>query len=244
MPLFWKEPGLSLPAQFFYRTCRAAVDLLATFLYRFRVFGAEHIPPPPRAGERGVLVIANHASHLDPPLIGAALRGRAMRSLARSGLFRHPLFSRLIDALGAIPIRENEGDMQAMRKAIAELEQGRLVLIFPEGTRSPDGRMRAFKRGCWLLIQRAKCDVLPAAVVGAHDIWPRGRGAPRLTPGPLGSCAVMFGPVICFDDLSAASRNMRDADKGLELLESRVADLHTQLESRLAAHSRKSAWGL
>ena len=134
--------------------------------------------------------------------------------------------------------------MQAMRKAIAELEQGRLVLIFPEGTRSPDGRMRAFKRGCWLLIQRARCDVLPAAVVGAHDIWPRGRGAPRLTPGPLGSCAVMFGPVIRFDDLSAASRNMRDADKGLELLESRVADLHTQLESRLAAHSRKSAWGL
>ena len=164
-----------------------------------------------------------------------------MRAIARSGLFKHALFARLIDLLGAIPIRENEGDMQAMRRAISEIQKGRVVLIFPEGTRSPDGELRSFKRGCWLLIQRAKCDVLPAAIEGSHEIWPRGQGAPSLD-APSGGCGVIFGSVISFEQLQEQTGG--DADRGLELLSDQVRELQSVLRLRLSAARSARSWGI
>lgn len=217
------------------------MELLATLFYRFRVYRTgEQLDQRP-AGRRGLLVIANHVSHLDPPLIAAALRDRNMRAIARSGLFKHALFARLIDALGAIPIRENEGDMQAMRRAIAEIQAGRVVLIFPEGTRSPNGRLQEFKRGCWLLLQRAKCEVLPVAIVGSYEAWPRGTGLPTLEC-PAGGCAVMIGNVLTFDEIEA--RTGGDADRGLALLRERVAELQNQLELRTHSALAHQSWGL
>ncbi len=236
MRLFRQEPGQSLAAAALYRACRAAVDILATLVYRFRVYRTNDLP------ERGgLLVIANHVSHLDPPLIAAALRERNMRAIARSGLFKHKLFARLIDALGAIPIRENEGDMQAMRRAIAEIQAGRVVLIFPEGTRSLDGQLKEFKRGCWLLLQRAKCDVLPVAIVGSYEAWPRGTGLPTLNCPP-GGCAVMIGEVLKFAEIEAHTAG--DADRGLAFLRARVADLQRQLHERVTSSSSPRTWGV
>lgn len=236
MRLFRQEPGQSLAAAALYRACRTAVELLATLLYRFRVYRVGSLP-----SRGGLLVIANHVSHLDPPLIAAALRDRNMRAIARSGLFKHKLFAKLIDALGAIPIRENEGDMQAMRRAIAEIQAGRVVLIFPEGTRSPDGRLQEFKRGCWLLIQRAKCDVLPVAIVGSYEAWPRGTGLPTLDCPP-GGCAVMVGEVMTFAQIEAQTGG--DADRGLNLLRDRVETLQRQVEGHTNAPLAHQNWGV
>lgn len=182
------DPSEPLWQILLYRACRKVCAIGLAVFYRTRVRGLEHIPP---AG--GLLLVSNHQSHLDPPLLGVALGHRNMASLARTGLFSNKFFGWLLRGLGAIPIRQNEGDTAAIRAAIAELKRGRVVLIFPEGSRSPDGAVHDFKRGTWLLLNRAECDVLPAAVEGAFDAWPRRRIIPKL----FGQrCMVAFGPTI------------------------------------------------
>lgn len=228
----WKEPGLTLPAEAFYRLCRLAVEVPLRVLYRLRTFHVDRVP-----SSGGLLVIANHTSHLDPPIVSMALRRRAMRSIARSGLFKHPFFAKLIGALGAIPIRENQGDMHAMRLAIDQIEQGRVVVVFPEGSRSPDGELTEFKRGCWLMISRAKCDVLPMAIVGAYETWPRDRAVPRLFP-PRGGIGIEVGHVIPYADLQGLS-----ADDGLRKLEKAVGELRGGLRERMHAAQGMRAWG-
>lgn len=209
----WREPGQTFAQQAIYRLCRAAALAAFTVLYRLRVEGTDRVPT-----KGGALIIANHASHLDPPVIGVAVKGRSLMYLARSGLFRFAPFAALIRALGAIPLRENEGDLGAMKRAIAEINRGRLVLIFPEGTRSPDGGLSEFKRGAWLLISRAKCDVVPVHIDGAYEAWPRSRTIPRLISAK--PVRVRFGPVICFEKQLA----QLDPEAGLTLLRTRVAD--------------------
>jgi 1-acyl-sn-glycerol-3-phosphate acyltransferase len=171
-----------------YRICRKVAAVYVRLCYRLHVVGAEHIP-----ATGGLLLVSNHQSHLDPPLLGVALGHRSMASLARVGLFGNRLFGLLLQGLGSIPIKQSEGDTAAIRAAIAELRKGRVVLIFPEGSRSPDGAVHPFKRGTWLLLNKAECDVLPAAVEGAYDAWPREKRVPHF----FGQrCMVAFGKPI------------------------------------------------
>jgi 1-acyl-sn-glycerol-3-phosphate acyltransferase len=214
------DPAQPLFNAAFYRLCRKIVALAVRTLYRLQVRGREHIPP---AG--GLLIVSNHQSHLDPPLIGTALGRRNMAAIARAGLFRHPLMGLLLRGLGAISLRQEEGDAGAMRAAIAELKKGRVLLIFPEGSRSPDGTIHPFKRGTWLLLSRSGCTVLPTAVEGAFDAWPRGRPLPRI----IGCrCAVAFGEPISFEDLKKLG-----PDAGLELLAQRIDTLRLGLRAEL-----------
>jgi 1-acyl-sn-glycerol-3-phosphate acyltransferase len=122
--------------------------------------------------------------------------------------------------LNAIPINEKEGDSVAIRKAIRELGAGRCVLIFPEGARSPDGKLQDFKRGAWLLISRAKCAVLPAAIEGTHEAWPRSRPAPRLWRR---RAAVAFGEILEHERLIAMG-----PDEGLAFLSRRIDELRDE----------------
>lgn len=212
MSLRWREPGMSIVGEAFYRLCRGVVRALFEVMYGVRVRGGEHVP---RRG--GGLIVCNHESHLDPPLVGVAAPRRALVFIARSGLFRFKPFAWLIGSLGALPIRERESDVAAMKRALTLIDGGRLVLIFPEGTRSPDGELKDFKRGAWLLVSRAKCPVVPAAVSGAYENWPRDRKRPRLWGTP---CTVTFGPVIEYSALEELK-----PDEGLAFLRERVAAL-------------------
>lgn len=214
------DPTQPLWRTAFYRLCRKIIAVYVRTCYRVRIRGAKNIPPT-----GPVLVVSNHQSHLDPPLVGVALGHRNMASIAREGLFKVPVFGLVLRALGAISIRQNEGDTGAMRAAIGELKKGRLMLIFPEGSRSPDGAVHEFKRGAWLLMTRAGCDILPAAVEGAFDAWPRDRKFPRL----LGCrCAVAFGQPI-----SHAQLKDLGADAGLEFLAQRIDQMRLELRHEL-----------
>jgi 1-acyl-sn-glycerol-3-phosphate acyltransferase len=201
------------------------VSIAGTLIYRLRVFGARDLPPGP------VLVVANHQSHLDPPLLGVAFRSdRPVRFIARSGLFKFGPFAWLIRALGAISLKEGEPDSGAMKLAIAELRAGHVIGIFPEGSRSPDGEMQEFKRGAWLLISRAKCDVVPVAIEGAFAAWPRSRSLPRLISPPIG---IAIGTPIPYKNLAGLS-----ADEGLSLLKSTISALREDVRQHMASQSK------
>lgn len=190
-----RNPGRSWWGILFYQVCWTALWLVFTSVYRLRVRGAANIP-----SDGPLLVVANHQSLIDPPCIGMAFKGRQLNFIARDGLFKNPVFAALIRGLNAVPIKENGSDTAAIRTALEQLGMGRALLIFPEGTRSPDGEIHEFKRGFWLLMSRAKCPVLPVAIEGAYRAFPRGRAWPRVWAQRL---TVTVGKPISCDELLA-----------------------------------------
>jgi 1-acyl-sn-glycerol-3-phosphate acyltransferase len=139
----------------------------------------------PRTG--AILVISNHQSYLDPMVNGVTVWDRQFTALARDTLFVGP-WGWVLRSVSARPIKRSGGDLEAMRAAIAELEAGRVVILYPEGTRSPDGELQEFKRGVMLLVKRVKPTVLPMGVDGAFDAWPRGRKVPRVRGKVVCAC--------------------------------------------------------
>jgi len=141
--------------------------------YRFRATGRCHIP---RSGP--VLFVSNHQSYLDPIIVGIGSHPRQFFPMARSTLWQNRLVGWLIHTLKAIPVDRGEADMAAIRKCIEVLKADRSLLLFPEGTRTLDGRTGGFKTGTMLIIKRAKPVVIPVSIQGGHDVWPKGRSYP------------------------------------------------------------------
>lgn len=226
------DPGQAVGQILFYRLCYWIVLGLFVLLYRARFFNTRSVP---RSG--GLLIIANHQSHLDPPLLGVAIRDRNMAAIAREGLFKHWPMGLLLRGLGCIAIKEDEGDAGAIRSAIAQLKAGRVVVIFPEGSRSPDGALKHFKRGVWVLLARSGVPILPAAVEGCYDAFPRGAAFPKLFGQRV---AVAFGEPIRFAELKALG-----ADGALQMLANRVESLRLNLRAKIrrATHERLPAHG-
>ncbi|MDX2148053.1 MAG: lysophospholipid acyltransferase family protein [Planctomycetota bacterium] len=169
-----------------------SVSVLRAF-FGFRAYHPERIPATGPA-----LIVANHQSFLDPIAIGGPVTQRQLSYLARAGLFTHPLAGRLLRSFHAVPIRENTGDASAIREILRRLQEGDAVVVFPEGSRSPDGEVHEFKRGIALLIKRARCPVVPVAIEGAFEAWPRHRKWPRLLGGRIRS---LYAEPIPYDEL-------------------------------------------
>lgn len=128
-----------------------------------KVIGAENIPQ-----NEPLLVISNHTSLGDPPVISSFYPGR-ITYLAKEGFSRKPFTRRLFGALGAVFLNKDDGDLAAMRVALAELKAGRSVGVFPEGHRYFDQKMGEFHEGAAFIAYRARVRVLPVAVVNAAN---------------------------------------------------------------------------
>jgi 1-acyl-sn-glycerol-3-phosphate acyltransferase len=164
-------------------------------LFRLEARGTSHVPL------RGpVLLVANHSSVLDPPLVGGACP-RQLSFLAKAELFGVPGLGRLIRALNARPIRREGADAAALRVALRVLEQGGALLVFPEGTRGPEGSLREPKPGAALLAVLSGAPVVPVLVRGSGGAWPRGRRLPR--PAKV---RVTFGAPLRFDRPAGADK--------------------------------------
>ena len=150
--------------------------------------------PWPQTG--GLLVLSTHQSHLDPLLLGLAT-DRRLSSLARSSLYTFKPFGFIITALDAVPIDRNTSAVKAMKLVIDRLKRGAAVIVFPEGTRTADGRMGELKAGFALLAKRAQVPIAPVAIVGAFECWPRHRLFPR--PGRV---RLEFGKVITAEQVA------------------------------------------
>lgn len=132
----------------------------------------------PRTGP--ALVLANHQCFVDPIFVSLAA-GRPLAFLARSSLFKGGWFDRLIRTYGAVPI-DKDNARDGIRAVLDCLNQGRAVLVFPEGERTFTGTMNAFKPGVSLLIHKAKVPVVPVGIAGAFDLWPRTELVPGISP--------------------------------------------------------------
>jgi 1-acyl-sn-glycerol-3-phosphate acyltransferase len=159
---------------YWYECCRRPIYVAARLAYRARYTGVENIPK-----EGAVLMVSNHQSHFDPPFVGSGCP-RQMNFLARDTLFTHPIFGKLLRSVNAIPIDREGGGLAGIKETLRRLKRGEAVLVFPEGTRSPDGEIRPFLPGFTALAVRGNATIVPAAIEGAFDAWPRWRRFPSL----------------------------------------------------------------
>ncbi|MFW6146250.1 MAG: lysophospholipid acyltransferase family protein [Planctomycetota bacterium] len=169
-------PGPNL----WYRLNRGLLRTWMPLVWRMRVFN-RHVEPA--AG--GAVYMCNHQSFMDPVLMALALQ-RPMHYMARDSLFRHPLFGRLIESLNAFPVRRGTADTAALKEALRRVRRGEQVVLFPEGTRTRDGRIGRFLPGVAFVARRARATTVPVVIDGAYECWPRTRRLPR--PGEIIVC--------------------------------------------------------
>lgn len=192
--------------KFLQAICRVAT----TLLFDLKVFGIHRIPQ-----QGGVLVVSNHQSYLDPVLVAVRSR-RPLSYMAKSELFRFKPFVWLIRSLGAFPVRQGAGDVRAMKEAIERLQGGDALVIFPEGSRSYDGRLLPIEPGIALVVRKAKVPVVPVVLDGAYLAWPKGRRMFRAAP-----VRVCYGPPM---DLSKLDRQQI-----IETIERKFHEMLSQL---------------
>jgi 1-acyl-sn-glycerol-3-phosphate acyltransferase len=178
-----------------YAVCKVVAVALMRLLFRVEGYGTEHIP-----AEGAVLIVANHSSVLDPPIVGG-MCPRQLTFLAKAELFRIPGFGWLIRRLGAQALRREGADPSALRMAQRVLAEGKALLVFPEGTRGEEGFLREAKPGAALLAVQSGATVVPAYVHGTGRAWPRGRRLPR----PV-KVRVTFGAPLRFQRATGAER--------------------------------------
>jgi 1-acyl-sn-glycerol-3-phosphate acyltransferase len=181
-----------------YSISRFLLRVILTTLFGFHVDGRGY---EPAAGP--VIVVSNHLSDLDPLVVGSALR-RRVTFMAKHELFEVPGVRWWVTQCGAFPVRRGAPDRQALRTALGILQEGGVLVMFPEGTRGLDRTLREPEPGAALLARRTGAALLPVAVLGTDVVLPR--DARRLR---LGRITVRIGPPL-YVTATGGERGRRD----------------------------------
>jgi 1-acyl-sn-glycerol-3-phosphate acyltransferase len=227
------EPAASLPAESWWRTRWYELVHIAgmtgfTLGFSLRFAGTHHMP---RAGP--VLVIANHQSFIDPWIVGLAVK-RHLTYLARKSLFKNPVFAGLIRSLNAVPIDQEGVGKEGIRAIVEQLRRDKAVLVFPEGSRTPDGAMHPLRPGIQLLIKRSQCLIVPVGIAGAYCAWPIWRNypipAPLFLPPGKGTIAVAVGAPIASKQFADLPRDeaLAQLQAAIEKMQERAERLRRQ----------------
>jgi 1-acyl-sn-glycerol-3-phosphate acyltransferase len=174
---------------------RAFRLLFATY-FRWRVLHPERVPL-----HGPVILACNHASYLDPPLVGAGLP-RHVSFLARETLFDTFLVGAFLRSWRVVPVDRDGGTGRGLREILGRLDQGGAILLFPEGTRSPDGQLQPVRAGVGLAIIKSTAPVVPVRVFGTFEAYGRQVGFPR--PHPV---VVKYGHPMPFAALRSESKS-------------------------------------
>jgi len=195
-----------------FRLARWCCKVFCNLFFNLCVYGRENVP------EQGAFVlVGNHQSFLDPVLCGIPLK-RPLFFLARDSLFKNRFFGWLISSVNTIPVKRGMADLSTMRKVIAKLKEGNGVCLFPEATRTTNGKIAPFKPGFTLLCRRGKAAVVPVVIDGAFECWPRHKKI--FSPGSR--------ITICYGECVTANQVKNMSDKELAEL---LTDTLRQMQS-------------
>ncbi len=163
------------------------------FYFGWRVYNNERVPI-----KGPVILAANHASFLDPPLVGSGLH-RDINYLARKSLFRLPLLGWVLRTVNAVPVDRDGGGAAGLKAIMDRLHDGGAIILFPEGTRSQDGNFQSARSGIGLSVIKSEAPVVPVRVFGTYEAWGRHVKFPR----PRRRVIVKYGEPMRFEKLRA-----------------------------------------
>ncbi len=146
---------------------------LYKFYFRWKIFSRENVP---LTGP--VILASNHASFLDPPLVGSALP-REINYLARETLFRFPVVGTILRSWNAVPVDRDGGSPSGLRNILNRLQKGGGIILFPEGTRTRDGKLQPARSGIGLTVIKSNAPVVPVRVFGTFEAYGRHMKIPR-----------------------------------------------------------------
>jgi 1-acyl-sn-glycerol-3-phosphate acyltransferase len=209
----------------FFQAVQAGSRIACSVLMDIKVYGSETFP---RTG--GVLVVSNHQSFLDPILIGVAMP-RALSYMAKSELFTNPVFAALIRLFGAFPVRQTGSAAGAIKETIDRLQEGKALNIYPEGSRTEDGRVMPFEKGTALVVRKAKVPVVPVAIHGSFEAFPTGTKFPKAHP-----VRIMFGPPMTLHD--------QRPEAITSTLEQKVREMYDLLHAQDPLADRRAGWAV
>ena len=168
--------------------------IFATY-FRWRAFGAENVPL-----QGGVILASNHASFLDPPLVGAGLK-RGINFLARESLFRFLMMGAVLRSWNVVPVDREGGGAKGLKNILGRLLNGSGIILFPEGTRTKDGQLQPARSGIGLTVIKSTAPVVPVRVFGTFEAYGRKHKFPR--PHRL---AVKYGRPMNFEILRVEAK--------------------------------------
>lgn len=163
--------------------------------FRWRVYNAERVP---KSGP--MILAANHASYIDPPLVGAGIH-RSINYLARENLFRFPVMGWVLNQWGVVPVDRDGGGAKGLRAILDRLLAGGAIILFPEGTRTKDGELQPARSGIGLTVIKSTAPVVPVRVFGTYEAY----GRHMILPRPK-SIAVKYAKPMAFAELRAEAR--------------------------------------
>jgi 1-acyl-sn-glycerol-3-phosphate acyltransferase len=217
--------GSPLRRNWVWWTLQVIVRNVFAFWLRYRARGIEHIPE-----QGGGLILSNHQSFLDPLLIGLPLH-RPVSFLARNTLFPVPVIGWILRHTYVMPLSRDTGGAEGIRETIRRLDEGFLVGLFPEGTRSSNGSLGRLKPGFASLVRRTDLPIYPVGIAGAHRAM--GRGSLFLKPHRI---CVVFGKPIPAESIAELKQRGRE-DELVETVRARIAACQQDAEKWLKHRS-------
>lgn len=199
----------------FYRISRRIFKVLLYIFFKIRIFGQENIPDKP------YIAAANHASLIDPPLVGVACEKDDVDFMAKEELFNVPIIGLWTRSVRCIKVRRGANGVKSLKEALRRINNGRVVSVFPEGTRSQDGNLQEAKRGVGFLILRAKVPVVPIYIQNSDKAMPKGKG---IRPGV--TINVFVGkPILSEEFVADRGTSKKDYEKAANIVMERISKL-------------------
>ncbi len=194
-----------------YVVIKGLFCLFYRIFFRLRVvhYGQEPVEGPG-------IIISNHISVWDPPLSACGFR-RPVHYMAKAELFKYPVLSFVLPRINVFPVRRGTGDRRAVKRSLEILEEGKLLAMFPEGTRSKDGVLQKAEPGAAMFALKTKAPVIPVALINANRIMKPGSFFARLE--------VRVGEPVDMSEYYDMKASSEVLDKAGEKMMKAIADL-------------------
>ena len=198
----------------FYKILKVIFRFTFNLLFSPKVIGAENVPK-----EGAMIMAANHMSNWDPPILGTYLP-RTVGYMAKEELFKPAIAGAIIKSLNAFPVKRGASDRGAIKMALNILKKGLCLGIFPEGTRSRDGKLHKAQAGVSLIAAMSKAPVVPTALIGTNKIWSKEEKFPQLT--------IVFGEPIYYEGKSNDKAALEEFSQEIMKKIENLIKLHSQ----------------